>query len=197
MSDHRLFREKTAAATLRAELLKIEGVTEDDTDLIADTIEGETRLAEEIAKAVDRMDEDQIMVDGIAARIADLTARKARHEDRIEATRGLIEQALAICDTRKLSLPSATLTRTAKPRNAVVSDESEIPSQFYAPQPPKLDKAGLTKTLREAEAMLAVEQERYEAGAITLDQLTARRAELAVPGAALEDQKYSLQIRRK
>jgi len=197
MSDHRLFMEKTAAATLRAELLKIDGITEADTDLIADTIEGETRLTEEIAKAIDRMDEDQIMVDGIAARIAELTARKQRHEDRIEATRGLIEQSLAICDVQKLTLPAATLTRKALPRVAEITDESDIPSQFYEAQAPRLNKAALSRALREAADELDAAQERHDAGEITLDELTAIRAEMSIPGATLGTPKYSLQIRRK
>ena len=193
-ASHKLDREIRAARTLRAELSKIDGI---DVETMADTIEGETALAETIAAAVREIDEDRIIVDGIKARIAELSERLSRVEDRVALKTGLIEQAMMIGEIAKLNLPTATLFLAARARQIEIRDESEIPSQFYVQQAPKLDKAALTRELRAAAERLSVAEADHAAGNMPLAELVALRSELSIPGAVLAPETRSLSIRRK
>jgi len=81
------------------------------------------------------------------------------------------------------------------PPDVVVVQESEIPSEFFVPQPPpppKLDKVALRNALKARQAQI-------EAVAGFADA-EARQAALApfpaIPGATLNNGGFSLQIRR-
>ncbi|MCF4166368.1 siphovirus Gp157 family protein [Zavarzinia compransoris] len=164
-AERDLVKELAAARILR-ESLKDFG---DDEDLIRDTVEGETDLHEAIAAVIHSMDEDQIIVDGIAVRIDALKARLDAAKDRIGRKRALIEQAMTIGEIKTLRLPEVTLTVSSTPRTVDVTDETLIPSRFWKPKDPTLDRAALTEALKGGEE---IEGARLDNGGI---KLTIRR----------------------
>lgn len=169
-AEDRIAREIDAAKALRAAL----GADADDAELLAGMIEGETSLYELTAQVLDAIDRDQEMIDGIAAREAELKDRKERIRYRQAGRKAKIEQALLIFGERKMELPEATLSLSKRAPKLLITDESAIPSQFWKRGDPVLDKSGLTAHLK----------------ALT-------DADDAVPGCALEPSPDTLTIRRK
>lgn len=139
----RLQRETIAAADLLA-ALRI-----DDDDLAHDMVEGETSFLEAIAAALAEIDDCEIVVDGCKAKESQIADRRHRSERRIEKLRAAIEQAMCVTDLPQVKLPTATLTIKAVPPKPIVTDEAAIPSEFWKPQPPKLDRAALNKAAKD------------------------------------------------
>lgn len=133
-----LSREAIAAADLMAALRT------DDAELAHDMIEGETGLLEAIAAAIDEIDQCEIIAAGCKTKADEITRRRHRAEARAERVRALIEQSMSVAGLSQAKLPLATITLKSLPPKPVITDESLIPSEFWEPQPPKLDRRALT-----------------------------------------------------
>jgi len=168
MSDatHLLHRETKAAESLKADLLALT----DDTETLRDTIEGETSLHDLIRAVLVSIEDDEVMVDGCASRIKDLQDRKARFDQRIESKRALIERAMMVGEIDKIETDIATLSLTRRAPKPIILDEASIPSEFWEPQPPRLDKKALASALKDGRE---------------------------VPGVTLDNATVSLTLRRK
>jgi hypothetical protein len=194
-----LHRSIEAAKSLRLELSRLlagENGEVEDQQALADTFDGETTLDAEIRAAVLAIEEDEIFINGCKAREAELKARRARLEKRVEATRGLIEQAMTIAKWPRLEMDIGTVSVGKAAPRIEIDSESDIPTQFWKRQDPVLDKAGLGKTLRERQkaldaiSKLKTPEERAAA-------LAALETEMpAIPGCHLETSVVSLTIRR-
>ncbi|MDX0855927.1 hypothetical protein GOL78_15040 [Sinorhizobium medicae] len=170
--DYNLHRQTEAAKSLLSSL-RDQGV-EDDAELVADAIEGETNLTEAIEAAIAEIDECDVLVTGLKAKEAEFETRRKAIEKRAERIRALIEQAMLATDQLSMKLPTATLSLTKRAAALIVIDEADIPAKYWVEQPrpaPKLDKKALTADLREARA--------------------------AIPGATLDNGSFSLTVRRK
>jgi hypothetical protein len=194
-----LHRSIEAAKSLRLELSRLlagENGEIDDQQAFADTFDGETTLDAEIRAAVLSIEEDEIFISGCKARETELKARRARLEKRVEATRGLIEQAMVVANWPKLEMDIGTVTLANAAPKVEIDQESEIPTQFWKRADPTLDKAGLGKVLKERqkamEAAKALKDE--EARAAALKRIEADFP--AIPGAHLETGGKTLTIRR-
>ena len=93
-------------------------------------------LAEE---AVER----ELQAEAIAARIKELQDRKARVEHTAETLRSLVLQCMVTRNETTIPSPAITLSVSTLKPSVIVTDESAIPSRFFKPQDPKLDKAAL------------------------------------------------------
>jgi hypothetical protein len=143
---------------------------EADPQLLLDTLEGETNLAEMVCVLHEETLSDQAMLDGTKAMIATLQERASGIERRIETKRGLIMMAMDRSGLGTIRGPLATFSlRDTKPK-LVVGEESQIPSRFFKPADPKLDRDAVKTEL--------------EAGK-------------EVPGASLSNPGISLTIRMK
>ncbi|WP_234851305.1 siphovirus Gp157 family protein [Sinorhizobium meliloti] len=165
-------RRQTEAAKALLVDLRNQGA-DDDAELVADTIEGETNLMEAIEEAIAELDECDVLVTGLKSKEAEFEARRKAIEKRAERIRALIEQAMLATDQTSLKLPTATLSLTKRAPGLIVNSEADIPSRFFVEQErpaPKLDKKAL------AAAIKAGEQ---------------------VPGANLDNGSISLSVRRK
>lgn len=148
MSDtsHNLYRETKAAETLRAQLAD---VFAGDEDLAADTIQGETNLHEAIGQAIELLAGDSAAIVGIDDLIEKLKKRRDRFALRIDNTRTALAVALEQAGRKSFEHPVATISLKAVGASVTVTDEAAIPSRFFNPQPPKLDKAALKAALKD------------------------------------------------
>ncbi len=158
-------------AAIRAEIAE-DGET--DEQLLQDMIEGETDVFEMLDRLAELVAEDQELVDGISNREADLRERKSRIKFRQGRRRAYIEQAMTVMEAKKLERPEATLSLSKRADRLVIVEEADIPSQFWKPGDPVLDKAGLK------EAMKALGPE-----------------DTPIPGVVMEPSPQSLTIRRR
>lgn len=138
--------EAEAAASLLANLRT--ALDEDET-LKLDMLEGETGLLEAVDSALDRLQEIDSFADAIKARMDDLRARKERLTRQADMIRAALASAMEMAEVKKLERPEATISVKAVPASAVVLDELEIPSDYWTPQPPKLDKRALLDALKQ------------------------------------------------
>lgn len=167
----------------------------EDVQALADTFDGETTLDVEIRRAVLAIEEDEIFVAGCRARETELKSRRTRLEKRIEAMRGLIEQAMTIANWPKLEMDIGTVTLGKASPRIEVDQESEIPTQFWKRSDPTLDKAGLGRVLKERQKKLdeinKLNPEQREAALRVLDIEMP-----SIPGCHLEIGGHNLTIRR-
>jgi len=196
--DHHLRKESGAARLLLAGLAEM-GL-EDDQKLLADCLEGETDLIEAIGVALDGIDEDEVLVTGIDDKLRQLAHRKGAATERISRRRTLIEQAMVIAWAEQpLRLPSATLSLSRRPRDVVITEEADIPAEFWVPQPPPPPKLG-KKALRECLTARAEALEKARA----IPDAQQRQAALGaideehplIPGCDLDNGGLTLTIRR-
>lgn len=169
-TEYMLRRQTEVAKSLLANL-RADG--EDDPELVADSIEGETGLLEAITEALDANDADEVLVIGLKAKEEAFETRRHAIEKRIERRTALIEQAMVATDQSTFRLPTATLTLAKRQPGVVIANEADIPSRFWIEQErpaPKLDKRALAAALKAKEA---------------------------VPGASLDNGSASLSVRRK
>ncbi len=135
----------------KALLLNIRDVVEDDAEMIETAVEGETNLKEAISAAVDRILELDAHEEAIAARIKALSERKERFAHQSERIKAAIHVAMGQAELRKIELPQATLGVRAVPPKAEITDEAMIPSKFFKPQDPKLDRKAVLDALKAKE----------------------------------------------
>lgn len=126
------------------------GADSDDHELLADMIEGETDFMD----ALDRL----LMViadyDAQAAGAKDMAsvfdARAKAAEKQSAHFRAIVEMALMQAGlTGNCKRPGGTVWIAQNADTVEIKDEAEIPSQFWTPQKPKLDKAGLKAALKD------------------------------------------------
>lgn len=141
-----LRRETEAARELLKSIAETLG---DDQELIETTIEGETGLMEALERAVNRVMDIDGLLAGIKAQKDNLTKRQDRLEAQKDILRTTICAAMEIAGKKRLELAACTVTAKAVPPKVIVNEEADIPSDFWTPQAPKLDKAALLAALKE------------------------------------------------
>lgn len=126
----------------------IKALSSDDDDLKHDMVEGETGLFEAIGAALDEITECEINIVGLTSVISEMTERKSRNVNRKDKLKGLIHQAMSIAEIKSHQFTCQTITVKTTPVKAIITDESLIPSKYFTPQEPKLDKKALLGDLK-------------------------------------------------
>lgn len=175
MPDQNIPRSSVTVRAIGYELneaMKLRQLLGEDADpkLLLDTIEGETNLAEACVVVLEQTHEDEILVEGLKAKIDELQTRKGRMEKSIDSRRGIILMAMDKAGLQTIKSPLGTMTARPTPPKATITDEALIPAKFWKPSDPKLDRAAVAEALKAGEA---------------------------VPGAALSNGGVSLSIRTK
>lgn len=152
--DHALHREIEAADVLRQTLREIAG---DDDDAIRDTIEGATSLREMIAMVAADIVTDGGLVRGLTEVIKAMGERRDRIEKRIAMRRVAVMTGMESAGIKTLETPAGTLTIKAVPPSALILDEAAVPSEFWIPQDPKIDKKAILAALKAGDGVLGAQ----------------------------------------
>lgn len=144
-ASHQLHEQIEAARVLLANFRDILG---DDAQAKADAVEGETDLREAIATGLARIAEVEMLETGITEAMKNLKARADRLGDQKEALRTALTVALELAEVPSLETPLGTISLRSVPPKLEIVEEAEIPSKYWKPQEPKLDKAALTAALK-------------------------------------------------
>lgn len=137
------------AQAAKALIASIRATAGEDDELILDVIEGETNLFETIDRLLKRMVEARALSAGLEKAERDLGARRRRFDERFEADRAMIEQALAIAEvSTKVERPLATFSLVKRPPKVEISNEAAIPAAFWKPAAPTLDKKAVGDALK-------------------------------------------------
>ena len=165
MSIHEITKEMKAAKAIKSGILSMT----DDSVAIRDTLEGETNLQEMIRDLLVSIEEDQLLIDGTKSRLSELRSRGARFKKRIATKRAILQQAMDIAEMMRVETDVATVSLRSTPQSLSIVDESLIPSEFFEPQPPKINKKMI---------------------------LDALKSKMTVPGAMLSNGGQSISLRR-
>ncbi|MDE2165839.1 MAG: siphovirus Gp157 family protein [Alphaproteobacteria bacterium] len=130
-----------------------EGFPEADDETLRDTLEGLSSLPEVLSAVIRAYLEDLSLAAALGMRIADMQERLARFEARAERKRALVTQVMERAELKKLQEPEFTVSLRTVPPGLVVSDEAQIPTDYWKPQPAKLDKKGLLASLNAGQAI--------------------------------------------
>ena len=124
------------------------GVPEADDETIRDTLEGLTNLHEMIAAIIRSALVDEALQTGLRSRLDEMRARLGRIAERGLKKRQLALEAMNEVGLKKLEQPDFTASARSGSPALVVTSEQAIPSDYWVPQPPKLDRQGLTSDLK-------------------------------------------------
>src|SRR6266567_367687 len=145
--SHELHRHTHLRERLLAEFIDL------DEDTLRDTLEGLTTLPELLAEVVRSYLDDLVLIAALDIRIAEMQQRSLRFEQRAEKKRACITWVMEQADIKKLAQPDFTASLRSVPPAVVVTDERQIPQDYWKPQPPKLNRQGLSAALRAGTAV--------------------------------------------
>jgi hypothetical protein len=137
LATHQYLREQ-----LRAEF------PEADEDTLRDTLEGLSSLPEALAAVLRSYLDDLTLAAALGMRIDDMQERLTRIELRADKKRELVTSVMERADIKKLAEPDFTASLRPSPPAVIVTDEGQIPQLYWKPQPPKLDRQGISAALK-------------------------------------------------
>jgi hypothetical protein len=119
-----------------------------DEETLVDTLEGITDLHEMIAAVIRSALVDEALSAGLRERFNDMKERLVRLEERGAKKRQLALDAMNEVGLGKLQQPDFTASTRPGSPSLVVTAEDEIPSPYWIPQPPKIDRQSLLGELK-------------------------------------------------
>ena len=155
MNELQIVKSETALFTeLRRRLTELHPDLDDQT--LADTLEGATNLREALAALVRSALEDDALAKGLKMLVDAMKERLCRFEARATTKRIAALDVMKAADIQKFIEPDFTASLRAAPPSLVVLSETEIPSQFLIPQPPKIDRRSLLQAMTSGAAIPGV-----------------------------------------
>lgn len=128
----------------------LEMAEEVDVDTLKDTLESIQESIEEkaqnTAKLIKSMEVDTKALKEEEQRLAD---RRKSLENKISSIKEYLQTQLEIAGIDKVKGPILTVSIQNNPPSVFVEDESKIPSAYMIPQPNKIDKKAILKSLKE------------------------------------------------
>jgi Gp157 protein len=120
-----------------------------DDETLADTVEGLTDVHEILASIVRAALADEALAAGLKGRIGEMEDRLSRLQERAAKRRQIAKEVMAELDIKKLQAPDFTASLRPGMASLVVIDEASVPSIYWEPRPPKLDRVGLLADLKQ------------------------------------------------
>ena len=139
-----------AAITYRAIRDRVR--TEDpqiDEQTLADTVEGLTDLHEIVIAIIRSALADEALATGLKSRIGDMQERLDRLQDRASKRRQIAKDVMVELDVKKITAPDFTVSVRPGTPALLVLDEAVVPSIYWQPVAPRLNRQELLSELKE------------------------------------------------
>ena len=120
-----------------------------DEQTLADTVEGLTDLHEIVAAIIRSALADEALSTGLKTRVAEMQDRLERLQDRASKRRQIAKEVMVELDLKKITAPDFTVSIRPGTPALLVLDEAAVPSIFWQPSAPKLNRQGLLSELKE------------------------------------------------
>lgn len=119
-----------------------------DEQTLADTLEGLTDLNEMIAAVARSALTYEALAEGLKLHVARLQVRHQRFLHRAEACRQIARDAMVEANLKTLRAADFTLSVRLGNSSLVLTDERTVPSEYWRPQAPRLDRMSLLNDLK-------------------------------------------------
>ena len=119
-----------------------------DERTLADTLEGLTDLHEILAAVIREALFDEALCSGLKQRIDQMEDRQRRLDNRAAKRRQLVRDVMVENAIKKLVDPEFTVSIRAGTASVVIVDEFAIPSKFWEPREPRLDRQMVWNALK-------------------------------------------------
>ncbi len=119
-----------------------------DYQTLADTVEGLTDLHEIVTAIVRSALADEALATGLKSRIADMQGRLDRLQDRASKRRQIAKDVMVELDLKKITAPDFTVPIHPGMPSLQVLDEAAVPSIYWQPVAPRLNRQGLLSELK-------------------------------------------------
>ena len=127
--------------------LKAEDSTLDEQTL-ADTTEGLTDLHEILAAVIRAALADEALATGLKGRIAEMEDRRSPLQERAAKRRQIAKDTMVELDLNKVVAPDFTASIRPGMPALMVIDEAAVPSIYWEPRDPRLNRLGLLADLK-------------------------------------------------
>ena len=120
-----------------------------DEQTLADTVEGLTDLHEIVAAIVRAALADEALATGLKGRIAEMQDRLDRLQDCAAKRRQIAKDVMVELELKKITAPDFTISIRPGMPALLVLDDAAVPSIYWQPSPPRLNRQGLLSELKE------------------------------------------------
>jgi Siphovirus Gp157 len=120
-----------------------------DEQALADTVEGLTDLHEIVAAIVRAALTDEALANGLNSRIAEMEERRDRLQDRASTRRQVVKEVMVELDLKKITAPDFTVSIRPGTPALLVLDGAAVPSIYWEPREPRLNRQGLLNELKD------------------------------------------------
>ncbi len=127
-----------------------------DDQTLADTVEGLTDLHEILGAIIRAALTDEALAAGLKGRIAEMQGRLDCLEHRAAKRRQIAKDVMVECDVKKLTAPDFTASIRPGTPALMVIDEAAVPSSYWEPREPRLNRQGLVADLKQGAEITGV-----------------------------------------
>jgi hypothetical protein len=127
-----------------------------DEQTLADTVEGLTDLHQILSAIIRAALADEALANGLKGRIAEMEDRLRRLQDRACKRRQIARDVMVELDLKKLKAPDFTASIRPGIPALMVIDEAAVPSIYWEPQEPRLNRQGLVADLKQGAEVTGV-----------------------------------------
>jgi len=146
-----------AATTYRAVRERIRAQDPElDEQTLADTVEGLTDVHEILAAIVRAALADEALATGLKGRMTEMQERLERLQERAAKRRQIVKDTMVELDLKKLTAPDFSASIRPGMPALLVIDEAAVPSIYWEPREPRLDRQGLLAELKQGAEITGV-----------------------------------------
>jgi len=120
-----------------------------DEQTLADTVEGLTDLHEIVTAIVRSALADEALATGLKSRIAEMQERLDRLQDRASKRRQIAKDVMIDLHIKKITAPDFSVSIRPGMPSLLVLDEAAVPSIYWQPVAPRLNRQELLSGLKE------------------------------------------------
>jgi hypothetical protein len=127
-----------------------------DEQTLADTVEGLTDLHEILQAVIRAALADEALARGLKCRISDMQCRLDRLEDRASKRRQIAKDVMVELDLKKVTAPDFSASLRPGMPALMVIDEEAVPSIYWQPSEPHLNRQELAYELKQGAEIAGV-----------------------------------------